>query len=228
MELLTKSKEELRDYAKKLKLDIPPNITDENLRHAIETEAIKQTVELEETVRLRLQEKSKMKRDIADIQAEAKVMGIKIEIPTEPTLTDILALKKKLNMMIKEPKPSPETVAIEASKKVYAVFHNREQEDMDVTINPGGKYWFHFWPEKVHVIPEWLIGYLRGQARHPVYGKTMVPNPQSVEVGATIEKSGRIGWKQRFLFEVVGDAPKDSSFGVVLDEKILSKFTQPV
>lgn len=157
MELLTKSREELLEYASKLKLKLPKNISDERLRESIEIEAIRKTVELEEKVRLRLQEQSVMKRDIAEIQGEAAVRGIKIDIPKEPTLLDIVKLKKELHLMIKEPKPSPETLAIETSKKVYAVFHNREQEDMDVTFNVGGKHWFHFWPEKVHVIPNLLF-----------------------------------------------------------------------
>ena len=228
MELLTKTREELLGYAGKLKLEFPKNISDNNLREMIETEAMRQSVELEERTRLRLQEQSRTKRDIAEIQAEAALRGIKIDIPKEPTLTDIAGLKKKLNLMIKEPKPSPETLAIEASKKVYAIFHNREQEDMDIPdFTVGGKYWFHLWPEKIHVLPEWVINHWRKVARYPVYGKTTVPNPQGVKVGETIERSGRIGWKQRFLFEILGDAPGNAPFGVVLDEKILSKLKQP-
>lgn len=223
MELLTKTREELLELAGKLKLKHPKNISEEKLREAIETEAIRKTVEIEERTRLKLQEQSRMKLDIATIQAEASIRGVKIDIPKEPAQADIIRLKKQLDLMIKEPKPSLETLAIEASKKVYARFHNREQEDMDVTFCTGGKYWFHLWPEKIHILPEWLIGHLRRTARVPIYGKTTVPNPQSVEVGATIEKSGRVGWKQRFLFEVLGDAPANASFGVVLDEKRLSK-----
>lgn len=225
MELLSKTREELLDYAGKLKLDFPKNISDEKLREMIETEAIRKTVELETSARLRLEEQSRMTRDIAEIQAEADLRGIKIVIPQESTIVEIIGLKKKLNLMIKEPKPSPETLAIEASKKVYAVFHNREQEDMDVLVNPGGKYWFHLWPEKTHVLPEWIIGFWRRTARTPIYGKITVPNPQGVRVGETIEKSGRISWKERFLFSDIVPAPDNASFGVVLDEKILSKLT---
>ena len=236
MELLTKSREDLLEIGEKLKLDFPKNIPDDRLRNLIETEVIKKSVELEEKVRLRLQEQSRMKRDIADIQAEAAVRGIKIKIPKEPTLSDIMKLKKELDLMIKEPIPSPETMAIEGgvdpktgkvippSKKVYAIFHNREQEDMDIPdFTVGGKFWFHLWPEKVHILPEWLINNWRKTARYPLYGKKTVPNPQGVKVGETIEKVGLIGWKQRFLFEILGNAPDNSSFGVVLDEKILSK-----
>lgn len=223
MELLTKSRDELLEYAGKLKLEFPKNISDEKLREMIETEAIRKTVEMETSARLRLEEKSRRERDIAEIQAEAGLRGIKVDIPSEPTLTDIVRLKKELNMKMTEPKPSPETLAIEASKKVYAIFHNREQEDMDVTFNVGGKYNFHLWPEKVHILPEWLIGHLRKTARVPIYDKTMVPNPQGIKIGETVERTGRVGWKRRFLFETLDKAPDKASFGVVLDEKTLSK-----
>jgi len=226
MELLSKSRDELWEIGKKLKLDVAKNISTDDLMDAIESEAIRRTVEMEENARLKLKAEAQTRRDIADIQAEAKLRGIQVDIPAEPTLTDILGLKKKLNLMIKEPKPSPETLAIESSKKVYAIFHNREQDDMDVTINVGGKYNFHFWPEKVHIIPEYLIGYLRRKASYPVYGKKMVPNPNSLETGAMIETTGKVATKKRFLFEVLGDAPEGSSFGVILDKEILSQFKQ--
>ena len=235
MELLTKTREELLELAERLELDVDKRVADDKLRNLIETEAIRQTEAIKQRERLKLEEQSRMERDIAEIRAEAALRSIKIDIPKEPTLADILRLKKELNLMINEPKPSPETMAIEGgvdpktgkvippSKKVYAVFHNREQGDMDVTFCPGGKYWFHLWPEKVHVIPEWLIGWLRTTARFPIYDKVAMPNPQGVRIGDTIEKSGRVGWKQRFLFEVLGDAPDNASFGVVLDEKTLAK-----
>ena len=223
MELLTKTREELLEYASKLKLEFPKNISDERLREVIETESIRKTVEIETSARLRLEEQSRMRRDIAEIQVEATIRGVKVVIPSEPTLVDIIKLKKELNLMVKEPKPSPETLAIEASKKVYAVFHNREQEDMDVTFNVGGKHWFHFWPEKVHIIPEWLIGYLRKTASVPIYEKRMVANPAAVAIDSFMERSVSVSHKQRFLFEILGNAPSNASFGVVLDEKILSK-----
>lgn len=235
MELLTKTRDELLEYAGKLKLEFPKNISDEKLREMIDFEAIRRRTEMETSARLKLEEKSRRERDIAEIQAEAGLRGIKVDIPSEPTLVDIIRLKKELNLMVKEPKPSPETIAIEGgvdpetgkvippSKKIYALFHNREQEDMDVPFNVGGKYFFHLWPEKVHIIPEWLIDYLRRTARVPIYDKTMVPNPQGIKVGETVEKTERVGWKQRFLFEIIGDAPDKAPFGVVLDEKTLSK-----
>lgn len=240
MELLTKTREELTELAGKLKLKPPKDIQTEELREMVHNEAIRKTVEIEERARLKLQEQSKIKRDIAEIQAEAGVRNIKIDVPKEPTIEDIARLRKIVNLKSKEPKPSPETVAIEGgidpitgkrvepSKKVYALFHNREQEDMDVTFCCGGKYWFHLWPEKVHILPEWLIGWLRVRASVPVYAKKMVISAEAAEVGQTVEKSQLTSRKSRFLFEILGPAPDKASFGVVLDTKVLSKLKHPV
>ena len=226
MELLDKSRDELLVLAEKLQLTAPKKIDDTELRMMISTEAIRQTVELEERVRLKLQDESKMKRDIAEIQAEATIRGTAIEIPKEPTLTDIFKLKKELKLSIDEPKPSPETLAIEASKKVYAIFHNREQEDMDVPCNVGGKYWFHLYPERTHILPEWVINHWRKTAAVPIYEKKVVAALEAAKIGQTIEVSQRAGTKQRFLFEILGEAPSDSSFGVVLDSEILNTLKQ--
>lgn len=224
MELLTKTRGELLGYAEKMELKPAKTISDDKLRTMVETEAIRRTVEMEETARLRLQEESRMRREIAEIRAEAELRSIAIKIPKKPALADIVKLKKKLNLMISEPKPSPETLAIEASKKVYAVFHNMEQKDMDIPhFTVGGKYWFHLWPEKVHVLPEWLIGHWRRTARVPIHDKKMVANPQAIKIGDAVEKSVRVGWERRFLFDILGDAPDKASFGVVLDAKIVSK-----
>ena len=224
MELLSKSKEELLEMAKKLNLKVEKNISDDNLRDAIERESIRRTVEMEESVRLRLQEGSRMRQDIATIEAEAISRGVTIEIPAIPTLANIAVLKQKLDIITKEPKPSPETLAIEKSEKVYALFHNREQEDMDIPeFTVGGKYWFRLFPEKIHVLPKWLIGHWRKTAVVPVYDKKMVPNPEAVTMGGMVEKSVKVGVKQRWLFEIRGEAPKKASFGVVLDKKTLDK-----
>jgi len=221
MELRERTREELLDMAKSLKLEVAKNITTEDLRAKVELEAIRHTVKVEEEVRADLQAKAKIKRDIAEIRATAELNNIEIKIPITPTLADVVRLQKELNIKKKEPKPSPETVAIQASKRVYAIFHNQEEDDVDMKCIPGGKYHFHFWPERIHVIPEWLVGYMRRQARVPIMGNRKNPLTEAME-------SVRIGWKNRVLFEVLGDAPKDAPFGVVLDEGILEKFKQPI
>ncbi|KKN19560.1 hypothetical protein LCGC14_0944460 [marine sediment metagenome] len=228
MELLTKTRDELKEYAGKMQLKYAKNISDDNLRNLVEMEAIKRTVEIEERARLKLQQESKMRLDLAEIRAEADIRGVTIDIPKEPTLTDIARLKKELDIIIKEPKPSPETLAIESSKKVYAIFRNLEQDDMDVLRNPGGKHWFHFWPDKVHVIPEWLIGYYRKTATVPRYEKKTVRTLETAQIQETIEKVVRTKDRQRFSFEVLGDAPDDASFGIVTDSQIISSLEQTV
>lgn len=228
MELLTKTRDELKEYAGKMELKYAGNISTDALRSLVEMEAIKRTVEIEERARLKLQQESKMRLDIAEINAEAGVRGVTIKIPKEPTLTDIARFKKELDIIIKEPKPSKETLAIEASKKVYAIFRNLEQSDMDVLRCPGGKHWFHFWPDKVHVIPEWLIGYYRKTCSVPNYEKKTVKTLETAKVQDTIEKVVKGKGKQRFSFEVLGDAPGDAIFGIVTDSKILETLEQTV
>ncbi len=223
MDLLDKNKEELLGLAKKLSLKLQGNYSEEKLREMVEMAAIKKTVEMEEKVRLNLQAAAKLRIDIAEIQAEAKIRGLSVEIPEDPTLSQIIEIKKKLNMSIKEPKPSPETLAIEASKKVYAIFRNLEQKDMDLKTNPGGKYWFHFWPGKIHVIPEYFIRFFRKTAVYPDYEKRVVAAVESAKIGATVEKSVRGEDEQRCMFEVIGEAPDDATFGIVTDSAILEK-----
>lgn len=228
MELFDKTREQLLDYAKKMKLEVAKNITDDKLREAVQSESIRLTIEFEERARIKLQAEAKMKIDIAEIQAEAKIRGIHIEIPKEPTLVDLAGLKKKLNIMIKEPKPSPETLAIEKSKKVYAIFRNLEQKNLDVKFCPGGKYWFSLWPGKVHVIPEYLIRYCRRRVKVPNYEKKVLQTLETAKVHDMVESSVRSGDEQRWSFEILGDAPADASFGLVSDQSILNKLTQEV
>lgn len=221
MELHEKTREELLKLAGELNLKPAKSITDGDLKSLVEREAIRHTMQVEEEVRADLQMKSKIRLDVAEIKATAELKGVKIEIPEKPTLEDTIRLKKELDIKISEPKPSPETVAIEASRKIYARFHNQEEDDVDMACMPGGEYFFHFWPEKVHVIPEWLIGWMREFVVAPVYANKRDPNTGE-------SQSVRTGSKARVLWEKIGDAPKNASFGVVLDEKILAKIEQPV
>ncbi|KKL87248.1 hypothetical protein LCGC14_1936660, partial [marine sediment metagenome] len=220
-ELLLQSKEELLESANKLKFKVDRSSKEDDLRDSIMNESIRQTVEIEERVRLKYQEQRKMKNDIAEIRAEADIRHIKLEIPQEPTLTDIIRLKKQLNLSIKELKPSPETIAIEKSKKVYAIFRNLQQKDEDVHFNVGGKYWFHLWPGKVYVIPEWLINYCRRTAIEPNYEKKILRTLETAQTDEWVEQSVRAESEQRWSFETLGDAPKDASFGIVVDSDIL-------
>ncbi len=195
LELQSKTEEELRGLAKKLKLD--PNIKKGKLADEIEKAAIYRQQELEATA-------------TAKLKAEAA---------------------KKMGIDSKKVHPSPETVAIEGgidpitkkevppSKKVYAIFHNQEQQGVDVTFNKGEKYRFHLWDGKVHILPEWLISNLRKTAVTPVYENK--PHPVT-----GLSQSTQTGTQQRFVFEVIpGDVPRNSKFGVVLDDAVLEKLT---
>ena len=225
-ELLLQSKEELLESANKLKFKVDRSLKEDDLRDSIMNESIRQTVEIEERARLKYQEQHKMKNDIAEIRAEADIRNIKLEIPQEPTLTDIIRLKKQLNLSIKELKPSPETIAIEKSKKVYAIFRNLQQKDEDVHFNVGGKYWFHLWPGKVYVIPEWLINYCRRTAIEPNYEKKILRTLETDQTDEWVEQSVRTESEQRWSFETLGDAPKDASFGIVVDSDILKSLKE--
>lgn len=227
MELHEKSREELLEIAKKLKLTVAKNIGLEDLRSKVELAAIERHEKITEEVREKLRLKNKISQRIAEVKASADLLKIAIEIPDEPTLLDVVRLEKELGIKKKIPKPSPETVAIEASKKVYALFRNLEQNDLDVIENTGGKYRIHLYPEKVHVVPEWLINHYRSK-KNPsgTYPETKYKEVHGHEkIAAQMTPIIR---RQRFSFEIIGDAPKDAKFGVVTDEAILSELEQLV
>lgn len=221
MELHEKTREELTAIAKELGLKFTKATSDANLKDMIERSAIEKTIRMEEETRQKLMMEYDIKKGLAEVQVAADKIKMPIEIPKDPTLQDVIRLKELVGIKSKEPIPSPETIAIEKSKKVYAIFRNMEQEDLDVAFNKGDKYNFHLWPNKIHVLPAWLITNLRSTAVSPKY--EIVYNKVTGN-----KESKRVGSKPRFVFEVIGDAPPEAPFGVVLDEKILSKLTQTV
>lgn len=221
MELHEKSREELWESAKRLGLKPAKNIKTDVLADEVELATMKRRIRIEEEEREKLRVEYRIRQEIAEIRAAANLAKIPITIPDNPTAVDTARLRQEIGIKKKIAKPSPETKAIEASKKVYARFHNQESRDEDVHFNQGGKYDFDLWPERIHVLPEWLIGSLRRTAVIPIYGK--IPDPHDDKKFI----SGRTGSLTRFIFEVLGDAPNDADFGVVLDKKILSKFEQP-
>lgn len=225
MEVQEKNREELFADAKKLELKVAKNIDTEALRSKVELAAIERREGITEGVREKLRHKSELKRRVAEIKASADLLKISIEIPDEPSVLDVVRLEKELGIKKKIPKPSLETLAIEASKKVYAIF--KEPDDVDVVASVGGKYRFHFWPEKVHVLPEWLINQYRSQ-RNP-FGTRPESKYKEVSGHERIAASmTKTKMRSRFTFEIIGDAPQDAKFGVVTDEEILSKLEQTV
>lgn len=228
MDLHQKSREELWEIAKKLDVQVAKNIETESLRSKVERAAIERHEKVTAEVREKLSNEAVLKRRIAEVKASADLAGIVIVVPDEPTIMDVIRLEKELGIKKKIPKPSPETVAIEASKKVYAIFRNLEQEDLDIFgACVGGKYKFDFWHDKVHVLPRWLIDHYRsrlnpaGTRPHSEYKEIH----GSKDIAAQMTPSER---RQRFTFEIIGDAPQDAKFGVVTDETVLSELEQHV
>ena len=147
-----------------------------------------------------------------------------IDIADNPTELQLAKARRTLGMKKKEVKPSPETLGIEAGKRGYYIFTNREQDDASHTVNLGGKYVIHLFPDQVHVLTDFHIKRWRKCAVVPQYGKVatgVVPGPGTV--GQAAEKCVRTGDKPRFSFEYMGEAPIDAPFGMVTDTVILDK-----
>lgn len=227
MDLQEKTREELMAMAKRLDLKVTKNISVDALRTKVEYAAIERHEKMAAEVREKVRSAAALRLRIAEVEASAKVAKVSITLPPEPTLMDVIEAEKELGIKKKMPKPSPETVAIEASKKVYALYRNLEQEDVDVVASVGGKYTFHFWPEKVHVLPEWLIQQYRS-AKNPAGTR---PHSEKTEIrdgDKVVMRMSKPTRKARFTFEILGDAPKDAEFGIVTDEDILSKLEQHI
>lgn len=171
------------------------------------------------------QEKFRVERQIqsdrASIVAESESLKIPIKLPEKPTELELARARQTLGMKKIEVRPSPETVAIESSKRGYYIFTNIEQGDAAHTVNPGGKYIIHLIPDQVHVLSEFHIRLFRQKAVTPIYSRVPIAGPP-VE-GRMGEECRRTGSKPRFTFEYLGEAPDDAPFGLVTDTKILDK-----
>ena len=188
-----------------------------------EAKKIDARLKYEEDARAKFRHERQIKLDRATILAESESLHIKIDLPENPTELELAKARTALGLKKTEVKPSPETVAIEASKKGYYVFTNREQDDASHTVNPGGKYTIHLIPDQIHVLSEHHVRLFRKNAVLPVYDR--VPTGSTVE-GQMGERCERVGSKQRFSFDYLGEAPDDAQFGLVTDVKILNKLKQ--
>ena len=201
--------EQLKQTAKSLKLEFSPNSGDQLLRDKIEVALMQKRVIAEEEVREKLRLEYRIKTDMAEIKEMALAAKITLTYPEKPTIVDVVRLKKRLGIEIKKPKPSPETLGIEASKKFYYKFTNHEQPRVDVTLDLGGKYMFHLWPGKKHVLPEYAVKFWEATCKTPSYKQAVVDGvEQSVRDPANEE--------DRFIFQRLGDAPDDAKFGVCM------------
>lgn len=146
------------------------------------------------------------------LEAEAKVRA---ELSTKAAKE--LGLDKR-----KKSRPSPETIAIEKSKRKYYTFHNLEEEGVKIALRKGEKYRFELWDGRIHCLPDWLVRNLRQTATYPVYAQRKHPV-------SGLEYSAHVGNRPRFGFDELDDAPDDTPFGVVIDHELEKKYLpQPV
>ncbi len=199
--------------------------TDEQRSISIEeAKKIDARLRYEEQAREKFKRERQIQIERASIISEAESINIKIDLPDKPTEIQLARARTELGIEKQTPKPSPETVGIESSKRGYYIFTNREQDDAAHTVNLGGKYFIHLFPDKVHVLSKFHIDTWRRIAVTPVYERVTVPGP-TVE-GQMGEVCERTGGKPRFGFEFLGEASANAPFGLVTNVKILDKLKQ--
>lgn len=187
---------------------------------AEEAAKIEASLKLEFEIREKRRIEIQAEKDRAAIVVESEALRIPIDLPEKPTELQLAKARQLLGMKKLEVKPSPETVAIEKSKRRYYIFTNIEQDDAAHTIATGGKYIIHLIPGQVHVLSVFHIRFFRQKAVTPIYSR--VPTGSTVE-GQMGEQCKRTGSKPRFAFEDLGEAPDDAPFGMVTDMEILDK-----
>jgi len=211
MEVKEMTIEQLRQTARSLEVTYGPNSSEDLLRDKIESALMAKKVRQEEEMRLKLQMEFKLKHEMAEIKEAATYAGIKLKYPEVATIQDVVRLKKKLGMEMKKPKPSPETIGIEASKRCFYKFTNVDSKNVDVILQLGEKYFFHLWPRKKFVLPEFAVNIWRNRCVIPAYKQQLDPLDGVMKsVRDTANDS------PRFIFEYVGDAPADAEFGIVI------------
>ncbi len=211
----------LIDEKKKMPIESVPSEKGSVRLSDDEAKKIRARLEYEDKVREEFKIARQIQIDRATIIAESESLKIKIDLPEKPTELELAKARVKLGIEKAEIKPSPETVAIESSKRGYYIFTNREQDDAAHTVNPGGKYVIHLIPDQIHVLSEAHIKLFRKFAVVPVYKRVKTEGPP-IE-GQMGEVCKRVESKQRFSFEHLGEAPQDADFGLVTDTKILDE-----
>lgn len=216
--------------AVKLGIDIVV-IEDDSSRPMNKEEVVKaiQRKQIADTERIRIEEREKimqeyrLKQDRADIIAESESLCIPIDLPKVCTELDLAKARRDLGMKKVIPKPSPETLAIEASTKGYYIFRNLVQGDQDISCNVGGKHRFDFIPDELHCLPLYIIKFMRTRAVEPVYERVPVKGQKDGDFG---EITMQTGTKPRFTFEFIDEAPQEAEFGPVRDESLKAKLLQ--
>ena len=190
--------EQLREAAKKLDVDCPPNVSGEKARAKVEEDIA--VAQYKKELEFKDKAKAQRQKDVAEM--------LKLDPQTKG-------------------KPSPETVAIMNSKKVYAVYYNHTEDmNTDVEFRRGTAHKFHLYDQYLHVLPQCLIDDANDPenptGKIPIHGTRKDPTP-----GVIGERSVIIGHRSRFDFTVKGDAPQDAPFGVVLDKDIYKELHHP-
>jgi len=195
--------------------------------------SVKDAKDIENRVRFAEETRDKIRREReivtqrATLVAESETLCIPIDLPEIPTELELARARQLLGVKKKEVRPSPETVAIEASKKGYYVFRNLEQKDATHTANPGGKYTINLVPGQIHVLSEYHVKLWGKICYEPVYSNvpTGVNADAGDSVGRIVDESRMTAKEPRWTFEHRGEAPQDAEFGLVTDAKILKKLT---
>ena len=191
---------------------------------AEEARKIDARLKYEEDMREKFRLERHIQIDRASIIVESEALKIKVDLPEIPTELELAKARLKLGIEKKEVKPSPETVAIEKSKRGYYIFTNLEQDDAAHTVNLGGKYTIHLIPDQIHVLSEYHVKKWKQIAVTPVYKRVstgVIGSPDTV--GRLAEECKRVGGKPRFSFEFLSEAPPDATFGLVTDVEILEE-----
>lgn len=192
MELIERTDKELQDLAGKFKIPNAKKMKRIELIEAIEKAHIKMKFKLEAEARTELAK---------DAEQKLKALGV------DP--------KKKR-------KPSPETLAIERSKRKYYTFHNLEEEGVKIALRKGEKYRFELYDGKIHCLPVWLVENLRKTATYPLFAQRKHPV-------TGLEYSAHVGSRPRLGFDELEEAPNDTPFGVVINKELERKhLPQPV
>jgi hypothetical protein len=173
-------------------------------------------------VKLPLTKPKRMELVEAIEKADVK-MRMKVEAQARAEVgKEAEAKLKKLGLSPrKKAKPSPETLAIEKSKRKYYIFRNNEEEGVKVALQKGEKYRFELWDGRIHCLPVWLVDNLRKTATFPIYAQRKHPV-------SGLEYSALIGKRPRFGFDELKDAPDDTPFGVVIDHALEKEFLPAV
>jgi len=216
--------ERLKTEAFKLGLDVD-GLDKEDVINTIQRKQIQDTERIRIEVREKLMQEYRLKQDRADIIAESESLGILVTLPEVCTELDLAKARRDLGMKKLIPKPSPETLAIEASKKNYYIFRNLEQADVDISCNVGGKYRFDFIPDQLHCLPEYIFHFMRQRAVVPVYKRVKHEATKEGDFGETTVQDGV---RPRFTFELIAEAPQETPFGVVYDKSLKDRLMKKV